>query len=131
MSETMGPLTFGKKEEQIFLGREIAQHQDYSEDTAIQIDHEVRRIVTGAYQRARQLLERRRDTLQKIALALLEREVLDGDQIAALIRGEELPERRSLAAGLPAPEPTPAAGATPATEPRPRPPLAEPLKQPG
>jgi cell division protease FtsH len=131
MSETMGPLTFGKKEELIFLGREIAQHQDYSEDTAIQIDHEVRRIVTGAYQRARQLLERRRDTLQKIALALLEREVLDGDQIAALIRGEELPERRSLAAGPPAPEPTPATGATPATEPRPRPPLAEPLKQPG
>ena len=131
MSETMGPLTFGKKEEQIFLGREIAQHQDYSEDTAIQIDHEVRRIVTGAYQRARQLLERRRDTLQKIAMALLEREVLDGDQIAALIRGEELPERRSLAAGPPAPEPTPATGATPTTEPRPRPPLAEPLKQPG
>ena len=49
MSDSMGPLTFGKKEEQIFLGREIAQHQDYSEDTALKIDHEVKRFVTEAY----------------------------------------------------------------------------------
>jgi cell division protease FtsH len=131
MSETMGPLTFGKKEEQIFLGREIAQHQDYSEDTAIKIDHEVRRIVTSCYRRARGLLEERRDTLKKIALALLEREVLDGEQIAALTRGEQLPERPSPAERPSAPEPSPAAGASPAVESRPRPPLTEPLKQPG
>jgi len=131
MSESMGPLTFGKKEEQIFLGREIAQHQDYSEDTAIKIDQEVRRIVTSAYQRARNLLEQRRDTLKQIALALLEREVLDGEQIAALVRGEGLPERPAPSAASPASEPAPAPGASPAAEPRPRPPLAEPLKQPG
>ena len=58
MSDAMGPLTFGKKEEQIFLGREIAQHQDYSEDTALKIDQEVKRFVTDNYQRAHQLLTR-------------------------------------------------------------------------
>jgi cell division protease FtsH len=132
MSESMGPLTFGKREEQIFLGREIAQHQDYSEDTAIKIDQEVRRIVTAAYERARVLLEERRDALHRIAVALLEREVLDGDQIAALIRGDALPERRREPEGpAPAPEPSSAAGVSPATEPRQRPPLGEPLKQPG
>ncbi len=131
MSDSMGPLTFGKKEEQIFLGREIAQHQDYSEDTAVKIDQEVRRIVTSAYQRARDLLEQRRDTLNKIAAALLEREVLDGEQIAALVRGEALPERRAAAAGPTAPEPESAPGASAVPETRPRPPLTQPLKQPG
>ena len=58
MSDAMGPLTFGKKEEQIFLGREIAQHQDYSEDTALKIDQEVKRFVTDNYQRAHRLLDR-------------------------------------------------------------------------
>ena len=57
MSDAMGPLTFGKKEEQIFLGREIAQHQDYSEDTAIRIDHEIKRFVTMNYERAKEMLE--------------------------------------------------------------------------
>ena len=61
MSDAMGPLTFGKKEEQIFLGREIAQHQDYSEDTALQIDHEVKRIVTDDYQRAQAMLDEHKD----------------------------------------------------------------------
>ena len=60
MSDAMGPLTFGKKEEQIFLGREIAQHQDYSEDTAIRIDQEIKRIVTTNYERAQDLLEAHR-----------------------------------------------------------------------
>jgi cell division protease FtsH len=132
MSESMGPLTFGRREEQIFLGREIAQRQDYSEDTAIKIDQEVRRIVTAAYQRARALLEERRDALQRIAVALLEREVLDGDQIAALIRGEALPERRHEPEGpAAAPEPAAAPGASPVPGSRRRPPLGEPLKQPG
>ena len=65
MSDAMGPLTFGKKEEQIFLGREIAQHQDYSEDTALKIDQEVKRFVTDNYQRAHQLLSEHKDTLRQ------------------------------------------------------------------
>ena len=65
MSDAMGPLTFGKKEEQIFLGREIAQHQDYSEDTALKIDQEVKRFVTDNYQRAHQLLGEHKDTLRQ------------------------------------------------------------------
>jgi cell division protease FtsH len=89
MSE-MGPLSFGKKEEQIFLGREIAQHRDYSEATAIRIDEEVRRIVGQAYDRARAIIEERSDALMRIAETLLEREVLEGEEIRALIDGKEL-----------------------------------------
>ncbi len=87
---SLGPLSFGKKEEQIFLGREIAQHRDYSEATAIKIDEEVRAIVGRAYDRARQLITERSDALVRIAEALLEREVLDGDEIRQLIEGREL-----------------------------------------
>jgi cell division protease FtsH len=94
MSE-LGPLTFGKKEEQIFLGREIAQHRDYSEDTAIKIDGEVRKLVSNGYATARQILEDNRDVLQKIAAALLEREVLDASEIKLLIDGKELPPIKS------------------------------------
>ena len=100
MSDAMGPLTFGKKEEQIFLGREIAQHQDYSEDTALNIDREVKKFVTDNYQRAHGLLNGQKDVLVKIAEALLSREVLDGDQV------------RKLAAGLPLDELQPAARTT-------------------
>ncbi len=89
----LGPLTFGKKEEQIFLGREIAQHRDYSEDTAIKIDIEVRRLVDTAYKAAMDVLSSNRDTLKRIADALLEREVLDGNEIRMLIEGKELPVR--------------------------------------
>ena len=71
MSDAMGPLTFGKKEEQIFLGREIAQRSDYSEDTALRIDQEVKRIVTESYQRALQVLQEHRSGLQGLADALL------------------------------------------------------------
>ncbi len=91
MSSIMGPLTFGKKEEQIFLGREIAQHRDYSEATAVEIDREVKSIVLTGYTTAKKILEENRDSLKIIAEALLEREVLDSDQIAALVRGESLP----------------------------------------
>ena len=90
MSE-LGPLTFGKKEEQIFLGREIAQHRDYSEDTAIKIDQEVRKLVSNGYSTARELLSENRDTLEKIARALIEREVLDANEIKLLVEGKELP----------------------------------------
>jgi cell division protease FtsH len=85
MSEVMGPLTFGKKDEQIFLGREIAQHRDYSEDTARQIDEEVRTIVTGAHAKATDLLTRHMDTLHNLAETLLEKETLDGPDIEAIV----------------------------------------------
>jgi cell division protease FtsH len=94
----MGPLTFGKKEEQIFLGREIAQHQDYSEDTALKIDQEVRRFVTNNYERAQGLLSQNKDTLVKIADALLAREVLDAEQVKRLAAGQPLDEPQPVAA---------------------------------
>jgi cell division protease FtsH len=87
----LGPLTFGKKEEQIFLGREIAQHRDYSEDTAIKIDQEVQKLVKNGYSTARQIISDDRDTLERIAKALIEREVLDANEIKLLVEGKELP----------------------------------------
>jgi cell division protease FtsH len=90
MSE-LGPLTFGKKEEQIFLGREIAQHRDYSEDTAIKIDQEVRKLVNNGYNTAKQILSDNRNTLENVAKALIEREVLDANEIKILVEGRELP----------------------------------------
>jgi cell division protease FtsH len=92
MSDAMGPLTFGKKEEQIFLGREIAQHQDYSEDTAIRIDHEIKRFVTTNYERARSVLEQHKPALLRIADELLAREVLDAEQVRRILAGEALEE---------------------------------------
>jgi cell division protease FtsH len=91
----LGPLTFGKKEEQIFLGREISQHRDYSEDTAIKIDNEVRKLVNQGYETAKNILEGSRDTLQKIAAALLEREVLDASEVMLLVEGKGLPPMKS------------------------------------
>ncbi len=88
----LGPLTFGKKEEQIFLGREIAQHRDYSEATAIKIDDEVRRLVGKGYDTAKNILADGHDTLVRIALALLEREVLDANEIKLIMDGKELPK---------------------------------------
>jgi len=103
MSDTMGPLTFGKKEEQIFLGREIAQHQDYSEETAIRIDQEVKRVVMENYKRSRSLLEENRAVLVKMAEELLVHEVLDGAQVRRLAAGMSLddPEETSGASGKP------------------------------
>jgi len=89
MSE-LGPMSFGKKEEQIFLGREIAQHRDYSEATAIRIDEQVKKLVDEGYQRARTIIEERSDALARIAEALLEREVLDGAEVRQLIEGQTL-----------------------------------------
>jgi cell division protease FtsH len=87
----LGPLTYGKKEEQIFLGREIAQHRDFSEETARKIDEEVRRFVDEGYQRAKNLLESNRDLLIKLAEVLLERETLDATEIKLVIDGKDLP----------------------------------------
>jgi len=108
MSE-LGPLAFGKKEEAIFLGREIAQHRDYSEDTAIRIDQEVKKIVTNSYGRARNILETNKEALERIAQALLEREVLDATELKLLIENKPLPEK----------PPTPPAQPLPGTEPKP------------
>jgi cell division protease FtsH len=85
MSEKLGPLTFGKKDEQIFLGREIARHKDYSEKTAEDIDEEVKRLVIEAYENARGLLRKNVDLLEAVAHALLERETIDGADIDKII----------------------------------------------
>ncbi len=87
MSEKLGPLTFGKREEMIFLGKEIAQHQDYSEQTAQEIDQEVRRFVIEAYERAKELAKSRIGALHALAASLLEREVLEGPEIDVIITG--------------------------------------------
>jgi len=83
----LGPLSFGKKEEQIFLGREIAQHRDYSEETAIRIDAQVKKIVQGAYDTAEAIIKEHSDALVKIAETLLEREILDGNEVMQIVKG--------------------------------------------
>jgi cell division protease FtsH len=90
MSETIGPLSFGQKEEQIFLGREIAQHRDYSEQTAVLIDKEVRKIVDEASDRAEKYVSENVEKLRNVASALLEREILDREEIDTVLRGEKL-----------------------------------------
>jgi cell division protease FtsH len=92
MSDRMGPLTFGKSEEHIFLGREMSRAKDYSEDTAILIDSEIKRIVTECAARARQMIEVNLAKLHTLARALLERESLDGEEIARLLRVPPLQE---------------------------------------
>ena len=106
MSPVMGPLAFGKKEEQIFLGREISQHRDYSEDTAIQIDQEVKRIVEEAMKRAQKILKDNIETLHRLAAALLDREILDAAEIDTVIRGEDLPplDKRGNGQNKPVPD---------------------------
>ena len=86
MSEKLGPMTFGKKEEEIFLGRDFTQKVDYSESTAIEIDAEVRRIIQESYHRAKDLLKSNLQLLHKVAETLLEKEVLDGSEIDAIVR---------------------------------------------
>ena len=90
MSDKMGPLAFGKKEEQIFLGREFARHKDYSERTAQDIDEEIKRIVEESYERAKKVLQENTDTLHNLANSLLEKEALDGDQIEKIVKGEKM-----------------------------------------
>jgi cell division protease FtsH len=107
----LGPLAFGKKEEAIFLGREITQHRDYSEDTAIQIDKEVKRIVNEGYEKAKGLLSSNRDVLERIAQALLEREVIDAAEVKLLMEGKPLPEK-------PRTPPPPPPQAVPSTDPK-------------
>ncbi len=94
MSEKLGPLSYGAKEEEIFLGREIQKHRDYSEKTAIDIDEEIRRIVSTAMTRAESILAENVELLHKLSIELLEREILDSEEIDKIIRGENLPPIR-------------------------------------
>ena len=106
MSASIGPLTFGRKEEQIFLGRDFAQQQEYSEETAKTIDREIKRIVTENYDRARSILEEKKKALLQIAEELLTREVLTGAQVSRIISGlplEEPVEAAPVASAQPEP----------------------------
>ncbi|MGH7814889.1 MAG: ATP-dependent zinc metalloprotease FtsH [Candidatus Binataceae bacterium] len=110
MSKEMGPMTFGQREEQVFLGRDLAHHKDYSEQTAVEIDREVRKLVDSSYHEARQLLSGHLPLLHAVAERLLEKEVLDGAEIEAMAKafkeGRELPASAPAATGGPArPEP--------------------------
>jgi cell division protease FtsH len=105
MSDALGPLTYGKKEEAIFLGKEFNRHQDYSEATALKIDAEIKRIVTEQYDRAQKILTDNRPVLIRVAEALLEHEVLDAQQLQQILAGEPLAARVPRPAPAPAPVP--------------------------
>jgi len=92
MSERIGPLTFGGQAHEVFLGRDFMQHKEYSESTAVIIDEEIRKIIETAYDGAHNLLSKNNEALHVVATALLTREVLDGEEIAVLVEGRELPE---------------------------------------
>ena len=130
MSERLGPIAFGERDEQVFLGRDIAQHIEYSDRTAQLIDDEVKRIVDEAYLRAKKILEDRIDILHRIANALLERETLDSGEIKIILEGGVLPP-------LPAPPATPAGtkeaapGARPEVDRRKQIPGIPPMVEPG
>jgi cell division protease FtsH len=100
MSDKLGPVTFGQKQESIFLGRDITRHQDYSEATSRDIDQEVRGIVVAAYERAKTLLGTHIEILHRVAKTLLEKEVVDGAEILRIIQGGNSPQ---VPADAPAP----------------------------
>ena len=100
----MGPLTFGKREEAIFLGKEFARHQDYSEATAVEIDSEIKRLVETSYRRAEELLHAKRNVLDRIAGALLEHEVLEGDEVYRMVSEDiGVPVDKLKGPGVPSP----------------------------
>ena len=96
----LGPMTFGKKEQEVFLGREIGQSRDFSDDTAKQIDAEVRFFVDAGYKSAYTILESNQDIMHRMAAALLERETLDAAEIKLIIEGKELPAAKSALSGV-------------------------------
>src|SRR6185437_11921168 len=123
---SLGPITFGKKEEQIFLGREINHHRDFSEETAQLIDKEVRGLVDAGYQSAVQILSNNKDIMHRMSAALLEREVLDAGEIKLIIEGKELPPVKIPSGGSDGnvqqvlkPEPNRAPGLAPGSRPSP------------
>ncbi|HPS79386.1 MAG TPA: ATP-dependent zinc metalloprotease FtsH [Thermoanaerobaculaceae bacterium] len=102
----LGPLTFGKREEAIFLGKEFARHQDYSESTAVEIDSEIRRLVNDAYNQALEIITSHRDVLDRIATALLEREVLEGEEVYKMVSDHTgVPIEKLKGPGRPTPSP--------------------------
>jgi cell division protease FtsH len=114
MSDKLGPLAYGAKEEEIFLGRQITRNRNYSEQTAETIDAEIKKIVVVGLKRAELILRDNIDTLHRLAAALLEREILDAAEIDAVMRGEELPPVEKKENG-----PTPQSLQQPAPEVRP------------
>lgn len=94
MSDALGPITLGKKHDQVFLGRDLARDRDYSEEIAKAIDQEIRKTIDNCYQTAQEILEKERSKLEKIAQALLDKETLDAEEIKALVEGRELPEKK-------------------------------------
>jgi len=97
MSDALGPITLGKKHDQVFLGRDLARDRDYSEEIAKAIDQEIRKTIDNCYQTAQEILEKERSKLEKIAQALLDKETLDAEEIKALVEGRELPEKKEPA----------------------------------
>ena len=115
MSRTLGPLAFGKKEELVFLGREISEHRNYSDEIAYQIDQEIRDLIDTAHQRARQVLEEHADKLEAIALMLIRQETIEGEELEALFDSPRpKPDLVGPPGGRPAVRPAPEAPATPA-----------------
>ena len=110
MSEKLGPLTYGEKDEEVFLGREVTQHKNISETTIQEIDSEVRSIIEEQYKRAKQLIEGDRDTLDKMARALLEWETLDAQQINDIMEGRDPRPPKDSDGGGPSPQPEPSDG---------------------
>jgi cell division protease FtsH len=131
MSDRLGPLTFGRKDQEIFLGRDIVQHKDYSEETAELIDEELKKFAREAYERAEHVISSNREALERVALALLEYEVLDGEEVATLVKGASV---ESLRAGRRPPTRPEAQPARPVVETRPdrasAPLGTDPIKQP-
>ncbi len=117
MSDELGPLSFGRKEEQIFLGREISQHRDYSEQTALTIDREIRKIVDTNHRRAKQIVTENLEALKRIAEALIEYETIDGSEVDQLIRGEKITRPAKVETVEPKSSPDEGGGATPVTPP--------------
>jgi cell division protease FtsH len=134
MSDRLGPLTFGHREQEIFLGRDMTQQNDYSEETAILIDQELKRLAREAYERAEQIISTHREALERVALALLEFEVLDGEEVASLVKGESIDALRARRRPAPKPETAQAPSRPVVAEPgrpeRASAPLSDPLKQP-
>jgi cell division protease FtsH len=89
MSENLGPLTFGKKQEQVFLGRDIIKERNYSDQVAYQIDKEVRSIIEGCYERVRQILGKDKEVLDRLAKTLMEKEILESEEIDTIINSSE------------------------------------------
>ena len=106
MSDRLGPLAYGQKDEEIFLGRQITRHQNYSDETAILIDEEIKKIVEEAMKRAQKILKDNIETLHRLAAALLDREILDAAEIDTVIRGEDLPplDKRGNGQNMPVPD---------------------------